>query len=219
MMSEMFDFEDGPKYGRERIMWWRETKRERAAKIAAIPSYRRNQYLNMLHNEKALIRNSYNTFSLYHCGNWHISYEVMNRAAERRRQSGLSTPDDRKRHRHTIASFRVSRLIDGGPMARMDAMTEGNRPFIFDRHSGFIMQEDQLMNAMNAGIQFEMLTFTMQEGKAIRIYEAESYKKHFGFWSFDVHEKDRNIKFGEPVRCQFYFSHPTDLMWFKFRYG
>lgn len=221
-MAELFSINDGPTGGRERIVWWRATKRERGAKIAALPVYKRHSYLDRLNIDKMLIRRSYDTYSRYECNNWHISFQVMNSAAEKRRLKGLPTAEDRKRYRFVIESFRMSRLGDGGPLAKLDAMTEGNHPFIYDRHSGFIMHEDELMNAMNAGIEFEMLTLKMPEGRAIAIYQLESHKKHSGFWSYDVHEKDRynrKIQPGEDVRCQFYFSHPTDLLWFKFRYG
>lgn len=221
-MAEIFSITDGPPGGRERIAWWRASKRERGAKIAAMPHYKRHSYLDRLNIDKMLIRRSYDTYSRYECNNWHISFQVMEDAAEKRRRTGLPTPEDRKRHRHVIDSLRMSRLGDGGPLAKLDSKIEGNRPFIYDRHSNFIMHEDELMNAMNAGIEFEMLTLAMPEGRAIAIYQLESYKQHSGFWSYDVHEQDRysqRIQPGENVRCQFYFSHPTDLTWFKFRYG
>lgn len=221
-MAEIFSINDGPSGGRERIMWWRATKRERGAKIAAMRAYQRYSYLDRLNIDKLLIRRSYDTYSRYECNNWHISFQVMEDAAEKRRSEGLPTEKARKRHRHIIDSFRMSRLGDGGPLAIMESRIEGNRPFIYDLHSGFIMHENDLMNAMNAGIEFEMLEIRMPEGRAISIYQKESFQKHFGFWSYDVHEQDRykqKIQPGEDVRCQFYFSHPTDLMWFKFRYG
>lgn len=220
MTPYTFTHEDGPKSGRERIIWWRETKAVRAAQIAAMPKYKRYQYLDRLHHEKCMLKKSYLTYSRFTCQNFYISLDVMERAQERRRRAGLSTPESRKQHRHVIQSLRMARMSDGGPLARMERSIEGNPPFIHDLHSGYIYMEDDLMDAMNAGIKFEILTLTMTESRALKIMDTETRTKHHGYWSFDTHEKDRfKSQPDEKVRIEFFFSNPTDLLWFKFRYG
>lgn len=215
-----FTTEDGPKSGRERIVWWRETKALRGAQIAAMPKYKRYQYLDRLHHERCMIRNSYSYYSRFTCQNFYISLDVMERAQERRRKTGLPTPEARKQHRHIIESLRMSRMGDGGPLARLDRSVEGNPPFIYDLHSGYIYMEDDLMDAMNAGIKFELLTLRMTEGRALKIRDIETRTKHHGYWYFDTHEKDRfKTDLTAKVRIEFLFSNPTDLLWFKFRYG
>ena len=87
-MAAIFSITDGPPGGRERIAWWRASKRERGAKIAAMPHYKRHSYLDRLNIDKMLIR--------------HISFQVMEDAAEKRRSEGLPTEKARKRHRWPI---------------------------------------------------------------------------------------------------------------------
>ena len=76
-MAAIFSITDGPPGGRERIAWWRASKRERGAKIAAMLHYKRHSYLDRLNIDKMLIRRSYDTYSRYECNNWHISFQVM----------------------------------------------------------------------------------------------------------------------------------------------
>lgn len=220
MQPLTFTSEDGPRSGRERIAWWRATKAQRGAQLAAMPKYRRYPIMDRLHHDKWMIRKSYDTFSRFTCQNFYISLDVMERAQDRRRRNGLPTPEDRRQHRHIIESLRMSRMGDGGPLARLERSIEGNPPFIYDLHSGYIYMEDDLMDAMNAGIEFEILTLRMTEGRALKIRDVETRTKHHGYWSFDTHEKDRfNREPGAEVRIEFFFSNPTDLLWFKFRYG
>ena len=220
MQPLTFTSEDGPKGVRERIAWWRATKAQRGAQVAAMPKYRRYPIMDRLHHDKCMIRQSYLIVSRFTCQNFYISLDVMERAQDRRRRTGLPTPESRKQHRHIIESLRMSRMSDGGPLARLDRSVEGNPPFIHDLHSGYIYMEEDLMDAMNAGIEFEILTLVMTEGRALKIRDIETRTKHHGYWYFDTHEAERyNSDPKATVRIEFLFSNPTDLLWFKFRYG
>lgn len=213
------DMYKGPN-GKTRISWWRATKRDRGAIIAQMPKHRRNHHLDRLHHEARMIKKSYSTYSNYD-SNYYSVYSFGLHVGLNIHERRKLCAQKRGQLRRTLTALRDIRIGSGGPLARLERQIEGNPPFIFDIHSGYIPDEYSLMDAMNAGINFDILTFRMPEGKAIQIARRESYLKHSGYWFYEVHEKDHQARdfARDVVRVLFYFSSPADLTWFKLRYG
>lgn len=209
------------------VLDWYRGKKERGARIAALPSYHRHAEIDWLNRRKWEIRREQaNHFSLGRDYMHGLNIELFERhvAARRRGFSTFDTQQEaRQKHRRAFEMMRGYRLNSGGLLARMEAKLDGFPPYVADA-SGYLC-EDEFINALNAGIKFHELTLKMTQGQAIcMVQNVETRKIHNGLWTYEPHKKDadavdRAKDYTTPIRIIFYFSEPSTLLWFKFRYG